>query len=73
MSLWDQIFGVRVPEEHRPLIVIDFERSGVDSGTIGYTIQVARVRNLSDADFQELLETIESLKDACSLSGDHQN
>ncbi len=56
-----------------PLIAIEFEHSGIDAGTIGYTIQVKRVQDLSDADFQELLDTIEALKVSLTLSGRHQN
>ncbi len=59
------------PHRLPPLIAIDFERSGVDAGTIVYTIQNGRVRDLSDADFEDLLECVNSLKRSASLSGDH--
>lgn len=52
----------------QPMIAIDFERSGIDAGTIGYTIKDAEVRNLSDSDFEDLLQTIQVLESSLERS-----
>ncbi len=60
--------------KNRPLLEVDFAESGMDAGSIVYTINVSRVEGLSEHHFTELLETIDAaLKRSSTLGGSHHN
>jgi len=44
------------------LIALGFNRTGMDSGELDYSIAVARVMNLSDKDFDEMMLMFDEVK-----------
>lgn len=47
-----------------PYVIIDRDRSGMDSGEITYTINTSRVAEMSPNDLRDLAEMLEAAKDA---------